>query len=99
MIRRSPSGTESYCEDLIEDLIECKLGMTDLNSFQTGVHAAHAFASMYYMERSSGVELRKRKTNNHYDNHAYGYLTGSQKEGQDQFVLGGFTKLSHYMMQ
>jgi hypothetical protein len=60
-IKKSPSANDSYCKLLIEDLNDCIMGMMDINSFQSGVHSAHAYANMYYMERSTGVELRKHK--------------------------------------
>jgi len=93
-IRSSPSGESLYCRNLIEDLEDCMDGMKDLNSFQTGIHSAHAYASMYYMERSSGVELTKqlKKKSNHLDI-AYGYLTDNQIEVQFQFN----EKAPHYL--
>jgi len=94
-IRSSPSGENTYCLNLIEDLEDCRNGMKDLNSFQTGIHSAHAYASMYYMERSSGVELRKQKKTNHLDI-AYGYLTDNQIEVQDQFYEKAPNYLSNY---
>jgi len=48
--------------------------MQDITSFQTGIHIAHSYASMYYMERSSGVEIKKLMNNLE----AYGYLTEEQ---------------------
>jgi len=68
--------------------------MTDSNSFQNGIHSAHAYASMYYMERSSGVEIRKQSVT--IDNIAYRYVTDIQIEGQDQFCQFAPTYLSKY---
>jgi len=93
-IRSSPTGSDPYCEHLIEDLEDCITGMTDSNSFQNGIHSAHAYASMYYMERSSGVEIRKQSVT--IDNIAYRYVTDIQIEGQDQFCQFAPTYLSKY---
>jgi len=62
-ITKSSSYNLEDCLNLVDDLKECKLGMMDLNSFQLGMHIAHSYASMYYMERSSGIEIRKRMLN------------------------------------
>lgn len=94
-IRRSPSGRSNYCRLLIEDLNDCISGMRDVSSFQSGVHYAHAYANMYYMERSSGVELIRHEFNTiENDDHLYGYLTNSQIKGQKQ-VLSFMDKESH----
>jgi len=95
-IRTSPSGESPYCLNLIEDLDDCLDCMKDLNSFQMGVHSAHAYASMYYMERSSGVELRKQKKTSQLDIDNYGYLTDSQIEVQYQFYEKAPNYLSMY---
>jgi len=59
--------------------------MNDLISFQTGIHSAHAFASMYFLERSSGVmnALRKNLLNSPKEIRqiGYGYLTDEQIDG------------------
>jgi len=90
-IRKSPSGKRDYCIHLMEDLRDCMNGMQDLGTFQSGVHSAHAYASMYYMERSSGVELRKQLNSTMNNNNqngldmvmSYGYLTETQMYGQN----------------
>jgi len=58
-IEKSPSGSEPYCIDLIKDLNDCIEGMRDVVSFQKGIHTAHAYSSMYFMERSTGLGLKK----------------------------------------
>jgi len=59
--------------------------MNDLITFQTGIHCAHAFASMYFLERSSGVmnALRKNLFSDLSDMKeiGYGYLTDDQLDG------------------
>jgi len=96
-IKTSPSRSEPYCLNLIDDLQDCIKGMSDLSSFQTsGVHAAHAYASMYYMERSSGVELSKKKLTNEIDYPLHIYLTDFQFEGQLQFEENGQNLLHKY---
>jgi len=81
-IQQSSSGNMSYCIHLMEDLKECQLAMQDSNAFQTGIHIAHSYASMYYMERSSGIEVKKyfevQSKNISQDLEDYGYLTGEQ---------------------
>jgi len=85
-ISSSPSGGNQFCQLLIEDLEECNRGMNDLISFQKGIHSAHAFASMYFSERSAGVIYALRKNllgNNHLlaSENGYGYLTDEQIKG------------------
>ncbi len=41
-------------EDLTKDLKECANGM-DHTTFSSGMHYAHAYSTMYYMERSTGT--------------------------------------------
>jgi len=90
-IRNSSSCNLNYCHHLIEDLEECKQGMQDVSSFQTGIHIAHSYATMYYMERSSGIEVKKYLDINpdllmlNLDHYSYGYLTMYQKQLQDTF--------------
>eukprot|EP01119_Soliformovum_irregulare_P018386 TRINITY_DN5619_c0_g1_i1.p1 TRINITY_DN5619_c0_g1~~TRINITY_DN5619_c0_g1_i1.p1 ORF type:complete len:528 (-),score=79.81 TRINITY_DN5619_c0_g1_i1:829-2412(-) len=77
-----------YCQDLISDLKEVMAGMEDDRSYVSGIHYLHAFATMYYLERSTGtchlkglstesagtVLKHKRK------NMDYGYKTWEQDE-------------------
>jgi len=83
-IKGSSSSNINYCHHLVEDLMECKLAMLDSHAFQIGVHIAHSYASMYYMERSSGVEVKKfldvQSKNQEFDLEAYGYLTEEQTD-------------------
>jgi len=79
-IEDSSSGNLSYCNHLVDDLKECMNGMKDQTHFQTGAHVAHSYASMYYMERSSGVEIKKMMLND-----GYGYLTPDQLTLQETY--------------
>jgi len=87
-IHQSSSGKNRFCQLLIQDLEDCINGMNDLLSFQTGIHSAHAFASMYFLERSSGVmnALRKNLITDPKDikQVGYGYLTDEQMDGSSQ---------------
>jgi len=75
-IESSASGRTPYCMDLAMDLRECQKGMTDANTFQTGMHFAHSFSSMYFMERSTGLD---RFHNLFQQRHiGYGYTTSEQ---------------------
>ena len=38
----------------MEDLKECAVGMEDNDSFSMGIHYAHAYSTMYFLERSTG---------------------------------------------
>jgi len=84
----SPSGRSSFCQSLIGDLEDCVNGMNDLMTFQTGIHSAHAFVSMYLLERSSGVMNTLRQ--NILDNNFYNmeelkqnrYITLEQIDGK-----------------
>jgi len=95
-IKKSPSGDDPYCKLLIEDLNDCISGMMDINSFQSGVHSAHAYANMYYMERSTGVELRKHKKNIGELNIPYGYITDIQVKGATNFDRSGNNSSSKF---
>lgn len=79
-IKRSTSGSEPYCEDLVKDLEDCVTGMSDRVSFQTGIHTAYAYSSMYFMERSCVLKSRRRThTNEELMRHvSYGYSTSFQ---------------------
>eukprot|EP01121_Diplochlamys_sp_Union-15-3_P008247 TRINITY_DN2177_c0_g2_i1.p1 TRINITY_DN2177_c0_g2~~TRINITY_DN2177_c0_g2_i1.p1 ORF type:complete len:503 (-),score=63.46 TRINITY_DN2177_c0_g2_i1:138-1646(-) len=80
-IEKSVSAKNPYCKDLIADLVECKNGMKDYDSFSTGIHCAHAYSAMYYMERSTGQTLKKQnKTNETTRSSGYGYFTTHQQE-------------------
>jgi len=80
-IMKSSSKDLKYCLNLVKDLEECRNGMIDYPSFQIGEHIAHSYASMYYMERSSGIEIRKSMLN--LDGNAYS--TSDQDEVQSYF--------------
>jgi len=86
-IKKTSSGSLCFCLLLIKDLEDCMQGMNDSLSFQTGIHSAHALASMYFLERSSGVINSLRKdlfTNNEVDLKAsgYGFITKEQFDGK-----------------
>jgi len=60
-------NSRCYCEDLVEDLKECAVGMEDMETFSSGIHYAHAYSTMYYMERSTGSSnLMGVKKSNEY---------------------------------
>jgi hypothetical protein len=77
-----------YCEDLVADLTECAGGMQDLETYASGIHYAHAYSTMYYMERSTGTSnllgverssapeslVREKR------HEGYGYVTYAQEE-------------------
>jgi len=76
-------GLSQYCEDLVADLTECMEGMEDLETFSSGIHYAHAFSTMYYMERSTGtsnllgVDKQVKKREKRHT--GYGYVTYAQE--------------------
>jgi len=80
-IQKSASGREPYCQDLMKDIQECVKGMTDSAAFQTGIHCAHAYSSMYFMERSAGLKQRALRHNSpSFVRHvSYGYSTPVQE--------------------
>lgn len=57
-IEQSPSKEDQFCADLVQDLAECQKCLSDAQALKTGIHQAHAFASMYFMERSAGLAGR-----------------------------------------
>jgi len=93
--------SRGYCEDLVEDLKECAVGMEDMEAFSSGIHYAHAYSTMYYMERSTGSSnLMGVKRSNYQDqiieeieadyrkrrNIGYGYVTYEQEEEASKAV-------------
>eukprot|EP01114_Cavostelium_apophysatum_P017474 TRINITY_DN5198_c0_g1_i5.p1 TRINITY_DN5198_c0_g1~~TRINITY_DN5198_c0_g1_i5.p1 ORF type:complete len:573 (+),score=118.31 TRINITY_DN5198_c0_g1_i5:213-1931(+) len=58
-VKKSSSASDpaysQYCEDLTTDLSQTLLGMEDAEVFTYGIHVAHAFSTMYFMERSTGT--------------------------------------------
>jgi len=81
-VRRSPSGNEPYCEDLISDLKDCLIHMATMDQFETlGIHTAYAYASMYFMERSTGIIQRLQRNNpiKSVRHLGYGYVTEDQE--------------------
>jgi len=63
----------------MKDLQECIQGMADSSTFQTGIHSAHAYSSMYFMERSAGLKNRLRHRPDAFVRHvSYGYATPIQ---------------------
>lgn len=81
IIKKSPSGDEPYCQDVIKDLEECISGMFDKSTFsEAGIHYAHACASMYFMERSTGLRSRQYSSRGDFLRHfGYGYVTVEQE--------------------
>jgi len=81
-IQKSVSGREPYCLDLMKDLQECIEGMSDSTTFQTGIHCAHAYSSMHFMERPAGLKQRLRHKPPSVVRHlSYGYSTAVQDSG------------------
>jgi len=84
-IFNSSSGRLPFSELIIKDLEDCIVGMNDLITFQKGIHSAHAFAAMYFLERSSGVMNALRKNLfcefNNMKEVGYGYMTEDQVVG------------------
>lgn len=97
---KDPSASE-YCQDLVNDLEECAKGMKDRNAFASGIHYAHAFSTMYYLERSTGtsnlngverfIEDEKKR------NLGYGYKTSEQEIGASMAVQETRNYLSDYL--
>jgi len=85
--------TSHYCDDLVEDMREVALGMENAEAFIPGIHYAHCYATMYFMERSTGSanllgirnvveehvlsEVIKHEKRRHQ---GYGYTTLAQEE-------------------
>jgi len=78
-IQKSASAQKTYCEDLIKDLRACMNGMSDPKSFSTGIHSAHAYSAMYYMERSTGSKNLNKKSSDQRSS-GYGYVTEQQEK-------------------
>jgi len=57
-IEASPASQLAYCVDLVKDLNSVARGLADAETFRAGgAHYAHAYATMYYQERSSGLDV------------------------------------------
>lgn len=57
-IEASPASQLPYCVDLVKDLNSVARGLADAETFRAGgAHYAHAYATMYYQERSSGLDV------------------------------------------
>eukprot|EP01117_Protostelium_nocturnum_P016062 TRINITY_DN628_c0_g1_i1.p1 TRINITY_DN628_c0_g1~~TRINITY_DN628_c0_g1_i1.p1 ORF type:complete len:633 (+),score=138.85 TRINITY_DN628_c0_g1_i1:536-2434(+) len=92
----SKEGNSSYyCQDLVKDLMECLFGMKEEQIFHYGIHYAHAYSTMYYMERSTGTRnligiqniagkdagsILSSPTQDVHYNVGSGYLTSAQVE-------------------
>jgi len=50
-VEHSPSAAEKYCVELANDLKQCLQSVSNTNSFAAGIHTAHAFCSMHFMEK------------------------------------------------
>eukprot|EP01095_Lingulamoeba_sp_RSL-Kostka_P000761 TRINITY_DN1104_c0_g5_i1.p1 TRINITY_DN1104_c0_g5~~TRINITY_DN1104_c0_g5_i1.p1 ORF type:complete len:526 (+),score=133.22 TRINITY_DN1104_c0_g5_i1:96-1673(+) len=75
-IVQSESANESYCKDLVDDLIDCVSGLSNSSNIIQGLHEAHVYSTMYFQERSCGNTIRRKQTPTS-DN--YGYITSNQK--------------------
>lgn len=76
-IGRSTSCDETFCQDLQSDLRDCIHNMADPQLFESkGIHLMHAYASMYFMERSAGTAIRSRAGILRHN--GYGYVTAEQ---------------------
>eukprot|EP01129_Flabellula_baltica_P002001 TRINITY_DN1187_c0_g1_i1.p2 TRINITY_DN1187_c0_g1~~TRINITY_DN1187_c0_g1_i1.p2 ORF type:complete len:474 (-),score=94.01 TRINITY_DN1187_c0_g1_i1:1968-3389(-) len=53
VISSSPSGGNLFSRNLIIALGKCAQGMSDIISFQTGIHFAHKLSSFYFMEKNN----------------------------------------------
>jgi len=86
-IRNSPSRDDKFCLDLASDLADCASHLSDAEAFKTGIHAAHAYASMYFMERSAGLTTRQSlKGGSNIRHLGYGYVTPEQDQRQLEAV-------------
>jgi Mg-chelatase subunit ChlD len=57
LIHASPAASLPYCTDLVKDLGIVARALADPPTFRAGgVHYAHAYSTMYYQERSSGLD-------------------------------------------
>jgi len=97
-IQKSASGREPYCQDLMKDIQECVKGMSDSASFQTGIHCAHAYSSMYFMERSAGLKQRALRHNSpSFVRHvSYGYSTPIQETEAENAANQAATYVNMY---
>jgi len=84
-VKSSVSGSTEYCKDLTTDLNDCATGMSDVATFRTGIHFAHACSSMYFMERSTGLRpIALHGIVRHFSN---GYTTLEQHNQRQKALL------------
>ena len=103
-------STANYCEDLISDLKECAEGMENPHIFSTaGIHYAHSYSTMYFLERSTGawnlrglkvilndqlLQQQQQLLSEQKKRHAgYGYVT----EKQEQLAKKAVNEVTHYV--
>jgi len=95
-INRSTSCDETFCQDLQSDLRVCINSLSDPQTFETkGIHLMHAYASMYFMERSAGTALRSR--DGIIRHNGYGYVTAEQASEAQQAVDHANRYISAYL--
>jgi len=95
-IKSSTSSDESFCEDLHTDLNDCINNMRNPEVFETkGIHIAHAYASMYFMERSAGTAFRSRDGMGRHI--GYGYVTQDQATEAKQALNHAQRYVSAYL--
>lgn len=58
-VQKSASGVlgDPYIEDLVTDLEECAESMGSFDVYVAGKHTAHAYVGMYFLERSTGLDI------------------------------------------
>jgi len=98
-IRVSPSRDHQFCQDLVSDLADCLAHLSDAKAFKTGMHAAHAYASMYFMERSAGLASRLGLRQSQMRHIGYGYVTPEQESKQHEAVSYCNAYTSDYQQQ
>eukprot|EP01130_Rhizamoeba_saxonica_P006624 TRINITY_DN2631_c0_g1_i1.p1 TRINITY_DN2631_c0_g1~~TRINITY_DN2631_c0_g1_i1.p1 ORF type:complete len:488 (+),score=87.75 TRINITY_DN2631_c0_g1_i1:93-1556(+) len=83
-IKKSQSANTLYCRSLVADLNDVISNMKDYVTYQTGAHAAYAYSSMYYMERTSFLHFLRR--NPIVVNVSNGYFLDDEPDSPLQYV-------------
>lgn len=104
------SATGQYIEDLISDLTLVKAGLSTYEIFvEKGTHYSYAFATMYYMERSTGTRsfmghptLQMKfgdsftKTSATKRSNQYGYVSFFQEQERQEASKGVGSLIGRY---
>eukprot|EP01130_Rhizamoeba_saxonica_P010764 TRINITY_DN4437_c0_g1_i1.p1 TRINITY_DN4437_c0_g1~~TRINITY_DN4437_c0_g1_i1.p1 ORF type:complete len:470 (-),score=80.00 TRINITY_DN4437_c0_g1_i1:1449-2858(-) len=94
-IKKSESSESPYCKSIVLDLEEIVNNIHDFSTYQTGIHLAHSYSSMYYMEKTSFSHYLKRIQVHQLEKSGYEHHENSDMELEDHLhYTSYYTQLS-----